>query len=88
VDADNPNDPSPAAIDAFLGRWEGAKGSERANYQRDVPAAWPKSLPEQIQALRSALAAHSGPAGAADLAQGFARAPRAKVAELLDTLTG
>jgi DNA-binding IclR family transcriptional regulator len=44
-------------------------------------------LPEQIQALRSALAAQPGPANAADLAQRFTRAPpRAKVAELLDTL--
>ncbi len=47
---------------------------------------WPKSLPEQIQALRAALAAATGPASAADLAQGFTRAPRAKVAELLETL--
>jgi hypothetical protein len=58
-----------------------------------VPAAaagpnpdWPKTLPEQFQALRAALAARPGPAGAADLAQGFTRAPRAKVAELLETL--
>lgn len=47
---------------------------------------WPKSLPEQIQALRAALAAATGPASPADLAQGFTRAPRAKVAELLETL--
>ena len=47
---------------------------------------WPRTLPEQFQALRAALAARPGPAAAADLAQCFARAPRAKVAELLDTL--
>jgi hypothetical protein len=47
---------------------------------------WPKTLPEQFQALRSALATRPGPVGAADLAKGFARAPRAKVAELLETL--
>ncbi len=47
---------------------------------------WPKALPDQFQALRAALAARSGPAGALELAQGFARAPRAKVAELLETL--
>jgi hypothetical protein len=47
---------------------------------------WPKTLFDQFQALRSALAAHPGPATPADLAQGFARAPRAKVAELLDIL--
>ena len=58
----------------------------RAPGGRDAPAPWPKSLPDQIQALRAALATQAGPARPADLAQGFARAPRAKVAELLDTL--
>ena len=35
MDADNanPSDPSPEAIDAFIARWEGASGTERANYQ-------------------------------------------------------
>jgi hypothetical protein len=50
------------------------------------PWEWPKTLPEQIQALRSALAAHPDPASPADLAQAFTRAPCTKVAELLDTL--
>ena len=50
--------------------------------------AWPKTLPEQIQALRAALSALQGPASPGDLAQGFTRAPRAKVAELLETLAG
>jgi hypothetical protein len=49
-------------------------------------ADWPKSLPEQVQALRSALAAQPGPASAEDLARTFSRAPRAKLAELLETL--
>ena len=66
-----------------------ASGPEaRAPGGRDAPAPWPKTLPEQIQALRAILAAHPGPADAADLAQGFTRAPRAKVAELLETLAG
>jgi len=47
---------------------------------------WPKTLPEQFQALRTALAARPGPVGAADLAQSFSRAPRARVADLLETL--
>ena len=47
---------------------------------------WPKTLPDQFQALRTALAARAAPVTAADLAQGFTRAPRVKVAELLDTL--
>ncbi len=50
-------------------------------------ADWPRTLPEQFQALRAALGARPGPASAADLAQQFTRAPRARVAELLDTLT-
>lgn len=33
MDAGTP-DPSPKAVDAFVFRWEGAKGTERANYQR------------------------------------------------------
>jgi hypothetical protein len=51
--------------------------------------AWPKTLREQFQVLRPALAeqaARGGPVGIDQLAQAFARAPRAKVAELLDTL--
>jgi hypothetical protein len=48
--------------------------------------AWPKTLPEQFQALRAALAARPGPLSAADLAQAFTRAPRAQISELLETL--
>ncbi len=47
---------------------------------------WPKTLPEQFQALRASLTARPGPLNAAELAQGFTRAPRARVAELLETL--
>ena len=47
---------------------------------------WPKTLPEQFQALRAVLATRSGPNSVADLAQCFTRAPRARVAELLETL--
>jgi hypothetical protein len=50
---------------------------------------WPKTLPEQFQALRTALAEHTartGPATPEQLAQTFTRAPRAKVTELLETL--
>ncbi|MBK1720839.1 class I SAM-dependent DNA methyltransferase [Thiocystis violacea] len=48
--------------------------------------AWPKTLPEQFQALRAALTASPGPATPVELAKRFTRAPKAKVAELLDTL--
>lgn len=43
-------------------------------------------MPEQFQSLRAALAARPGPATGSDLAKCFARAPRAKFAELLETL--
>ena len=49
-------------------------------------AEWPKTLPEQFQALRTALAAYPGPVSPAGLAQGFSRVSRPRVAELLDTL--
>ena len=52
-------------------------------------AAWPKTLQEQFQALRAALAEQTvggGPIAAEQLARSFVRAPRAKVAELLTTL--
>jgi hypothetical protein len=49
---------------------------------------WPKGLPEQIAALRAALAAQPGPAGTDELARAFNRAPKAKVAELLQVLAG
>ena len=47
---------------------------------------WPRGLPEQFRAVSAALAARGGPAGAAELAQCFVRAPRVKVGELLETL--
>ena len=47
---------------------------------------WPKTLPEQAQALRAALTAAGGPATAETLARTFQRARTDKVAELLATL--
>ena len=63
-----------------------AESDTNATVSAGAKPNWPKSLPEQFQALRSALASRSAPASAADLAQGFTRAPRAKVADLLETL--
>lgn len=48
---------------------------------------WPKTLAEQAQALRSLLASLPEPATPADLARHFTKAPRPRVAELLDTLS-
>ncbi|MBT1074080.1 hypothetical protein KJB29_02215 [Geobacter grbiciae] len=47
---------------------------------------WPKTLPEQVQAVRAALADAGGPATADTIARTFQRARTDKVAELLATL--
>lgn len=47
---------------------------------------WPKTIPEQVQALRAALAAAPAPQTGEQLARGFARAQTKKVEELLETL--
>jgi MmeI, DNA-methyltransferase domain/MmeI, N-terminal domain/MmeI, helicase spacer domain/MmeI, target recognition domain len=48
--------------------------------------AWPKTLPEQVQALRGALVTAPGPLTTEQLARGFTRAQTRKVQELLETL--
>ena len=47
---------------------------------------WPKTLPEQIKAVRNAVAAEPAPATAEQLARQFNRAQTRKVTELLETL--
>lgn len=47
---------------------------------------WPKSLPEQVQALRSALSSAGLPLSVEALASRFKGAKRERVAEVLDTL--
>lgn len=47
---------------------------------------WPKTLPEQVQAVRTVLAANGGAATAEGVARRFQRARTDKVAELLETL--
>ncbi len=49
-------------------------------------SAWPKSLPERVQAVETALHAAAAPVTPANLAQQFARAKPADVAEILETL--
>ncbi len=71
---------------AGTGAITAASASDAAAVDTGPKPDWPKTLPDQFQALRTALAARAAPVTAADLAQGFTRAPRAKVAELLDTL--
>ncbi|MCA9081123.1 MAG: class I SAM-dependent DNA methyltransferase, partial [Planctomycetaceae bacterium] len=47
---------------------------------------WPKSLPEQIKAVRDVLTTLAAPTTAKDLAKNFKSAKAAKVEELLETL--
>jgi hypothetical protein len=47
---------------------------------------WPRTLPEQVQAVRAVLAAASGPLTAKEVARTFQRAREDKVLELLTTL--
>jgi hypothetical protein len=49
--------------------------------------AWPKTLAEQAQAVRTALTAVAGPADAATLAKQFKSARVDRIAELLATLS-
>ena len=48
---------------------------------------WPKPLPDQVQAVREALAAVERPVTAADVARDFKSARKAKIQEILETLT-
>ena len=49
-------------------------------------APWPKSLPERMHAVETALHAAAAPIAPADLAKQFARAKPAEIAEILKTL--
>ena len=49
-------------------------------------APWPKSLPDQVQAVRDALAAHPAGLTPESLAKSFARGRFDRAAELLETL--
>ncbi len=62
------------------GRVEGAAPTSKTK------PAWPKSLPEQVQAVRAALQTATGPVTAETIARAFQRARTEKVTELLITL--
>ena len=49
-------------------------------------AAWPKSLPDQVQAIRQHLATAEKPLTAADVTKLFSRANAERIEEVLDTL--
>ena len=72
------------AKQAGLGLSEG--GTETPVVTTKAKAPWPKTLPEQVQAVREALNAVGGPVTAEVVARTFIRARTDKVEELLTTL--
>lgn len=63
-----------------------AKKTKAAPAKRKGKAAWPKTLPERMHAVETALHAAAAPIAPADLAAQFARAKPAEVREILKTL--
>jgi len=64
----------------------GEEGTAPSAVTTKAKAPWPKTLPEQVQAVRAALTGAAGPVSAEVLARTFLRARTDKVAELLATL--
>ncbi|MBN8442747.1 MAG: class I SAM-dependent DNA methyltransferase [Thauera sp.] len=73
-----------AACTAGVGEGEGAEGAAAATAPAAGKAAWPKSMREQVAAVRSALA-HQ-PLTSEAIAARFKRAPRAAVLAVLEAL--
>ena len=85
-------------VEEFISHWKGqqeitttesivVKGKKKAApAKRKGKATWPKSLPERVQAVESALHAAAAPVAPEDLAKQFSRAKPADVAEILETL--
>ncbi len=68
---------------------EPAPGRKRktATQKAAPPQPWPTTLPQQVQAVRDALATLGGCADATAIAKRFRRAQRARIEEVLATLT-
>jgi hypothetical protein len=69
-----------------MGERRTAKKAKAAPAKRKGKAAWPKSLPERVQAVETALHAAAAPIAPEDLAKQFARAKPTDVLEILKTL--
>ena len=74
----------PFTLPANLGKPQ--KKAKAAPAKRKGKAAWPKTLPERMHAVETALHAAAAPIAPAELAAQFARAKPADVAEILKTL--
>lgn len=76
-----PQDARPIQVEMEIGEPEMAAGAVQVGRR-----PWPKSLPERVQAVRSALAAQSGAIAARDLAKEFKGTRGAQVETLLKAL--
>jgi len=77
----NPQGAHPAAQDAFS-----LDDETIPTTSAKVKQPWPKSLPEQVRAVRDALAQQTEPTSALKLARLFLRGRESSVSELLETL--
>jgi len=66
---------------------EDAKPTKKTTATKVAKLPWPKTLPERMVAIQSALQRHGGPADSKQIASSFTRANKADVALLLETLT-
>ncbi len=73
----------PVDLPVDLGK---SKKAKAASAKRKGKAAWPKTLPDRMHAVETALHAAAAPIAPADLATQFARAKPADVTEILKTL--
>ncbi|WP_035271686.1 class I SAM-dependent DNA methyltransferase [Desulfonatronum thiodismutans] len=64
----------------------GVSTAPEAVVAKGKKSPWPATMPEQVQAVRAILAASPSPATADAIAKSFTRAPRARIAEILETL--
>ena len=63
------------------------KATKKTAKTKAKKSPWPKTLPEQITAVRDVLNASTGPVTPAQIAQQFTRANKTRLAEVLETLT-
>ena len=77
---------NPGGDSAQQGQIAAGVASEETDIVTTKKRPWPKTLPEQMQVLRRAVAEQPAPLSAEQIARQFTRAQTKKVKELLDTL--
>ena len=77
--------PDGATQTAFAGD-DKAKQTKKAATTKVKKQPWPKTLPDRMVAIQSALQQHAAPADAKEVAAYYTRANKSQVTELLETL--